>query len=126
MKRSWIGFFLLLTLLAGSFWASRTMVVIHTENSENLEKAAQCALVDNWAGAAFLTAQAEHDWEKWDLFRSALADHNPTEEVNALFATLEVYGSARDKVAFASLCRELAEKIQAIGDAHSLKFHNLL
>ena len=126
MKRSWIGFFLLAALLAGSLWASRTMVTIHTENAEVLEKAARCALGGDWAGAAYLTAQAEHDWEKWELFRSAMADHNPSEEIDALFAAMKVYGSAREQVAFASLCREISEKMQAIGDAHNLKFRNLL
>ena len=126
MKRSWIGFFLLVALLAGSLWASRTMVTIHTENAEVLEKAARCALGGDWTGAAYLTAQAEHTWEKWELFRSAMADHNPSEEIDALFAAMKVYGSARDQVAFAALCREISEKMQAIGDAHNLKFHNLL
>ena len=84
------------------------------------------AMKENWAGAAFATAQAKHNWEKWDLLRSALADHTPSEEIDALFAALEVYGSAKDKVAFSALCRELSLKMLAIGDAHSLKFHNLL
>ena len=126
MKRSWFGFFLLLLLLAASLFASRTMVTIHAENAEALNQAARFAMKENWAGAAFATAQAKHNWEKWDLLRSALADHTPSEEIDALFAALEVYGSAKDKVAFSALCRELSLKMLAIGDAHSLKFHNLL
>lgn len=126
MKRSWIGLFLLIFLLAGAFLTSLAMEKLHTKNAEILERASQCALEGNWAGAAFLTAQAEHHWEKWELFRAALADHTPSEEVDALFASLEVYGSVRDKVAFSALCRELAQKVEAIGKAHSLELHNIL
>lgn len=126
MKRSWFGFFLLLALLVLALLSSLAMVRIHEENAEHLEQAARLALAGNWAGAAFRTAQAEHTWDRWELLRSALADHNPTEEIDSLFAALEVYGTAREKVAFAALCRETAKKIQAMGDAHSLKWRNLL
>ena len=126
MKRSWFGLFLLLALLAVSLFASRKMVAIHEENAHALEEAARYAMKDNWAGAAYATAQAKYNWEKWDLLRSALADHTPGEEVDALFAALEIYGSVKDKVAFSALCRELSQKIHAIGDAHRLKVHNLL
>lgn len=126
MKRSWFGFFLLLALLTAALLCSQAMVRIHGENAALLEKAAGLAMEGDWAGAAFLTAQARGIWDKWTLLRTALADHNPVEEIDGLFAALEVYGRAREKVAFAAACRETAKKIQAMGDAHSLKPENLL
>lgn len=126
MKRSWIGLLLLIGLLAGSWAASNAMTELHEDSAEKLEQASHMALSGNWAGAAFLTAQVRHSWDKWEWFRAAQSDHNPTEEIDAMFAALEVYGNARERVAFSALCREMAKKIQAVGEAHSLKFSNLL
>lgn len=126
MKRSWIGLFLLVFLLAGSLVASRVMVTVHTDSAEKLEQAAELALEGNWAGAAFLTAQAQHKWKQYDFLRSALIDHNPGEEIDADFTVLGVYGSTRDSVNFAALSMQTAKKIHAIADAHRLKLHNLL
>ena len=126
MKRSWIGFFLLVFLLAASLLASHVMVTIHTEAAEKLEQAADFALKDNWAAAAFLTAQAQQSWSRYHFLRAALADHSPSEEVDAHFAVLRIYGSTKDSVNFAALSRQTANQIFAIGDAHKLKFHNLL
>ena len=126
MKRSWIGLFLLILLFAGSLLASHVMVTVHTDSAENLEQAAQFAMEGNWPAAAFLTAQAQSSWKRYDFLRAALANHSPSEEIDAHFAVLSIYGSAKDSVNFAALSRQIANKIHAIGDAHSLKFHNLL
>lgn len=126
MRRSWIGFFLLLALLAAGALATWSMGEIHEPISRELEQAAESCLNKNWGMAAFHTAQARREWEKWQLLRATLTDHDPTEEIDALFATLEVYGSCREELAFAALSREMAEKIEAIGDAHSLIWKNIL
>lgn len=126
MKRSWIGLFLLIVLLAGSLIASHVMLTTHLESAEKLEQAAQFALDSNWTGAAFATAQARQQWERYDFLRSALSDHAPGEEIDACFAALQVYGASAEPVSFAALSMQTARMIRAIGDAHSLKFHNLL
>ena len=126
MKRSWIGFFLLLVLLGLGFLSSWAMEEVHDPIAEQLEDAAELALQEQWARAAWYTAGARRDWEKWKLFRTAFCDHSPMEDAHALFAVLEVYGATRQKEAFAAVCRELAEKIQAIGDAHGLDWENFL
>lgn len=126
MKRSWIGLFLLIVLLVGSLIASNIMLTVHRESAEKLEQAAQFALDGNWTGAAFATAQARQQWERYDFLRSALADHAPGEEIDACFAALQIYGASAESVGFAALSKQTAQMIRAIGDANSLKFHNLL
>lgn len=126
MKRSWIGFFLLLMLLGLGILATWGMDEIHGPIGEELQLAAAESLAGNWRQAAFHTARARRDWEAWQLVRSCLTDHDPMEEIDALFSALEVYGSCREKMAFSALCREMAEKIEAIGDAHSLVWKNIL
>lgn len=126
MKRSWIGFALLVILLAAALVSSWAMEEFHEAAANKLEQAGQYALAGNWAGAAFLTADVQRDWDRWELLRCALADHSPMEEIETLFSALEVYGTAREKVAFAALCREAAQKMEAMGQAHGLQLHNLL
>jgi len=126
MKRSWIGFILLLVLLGTSLAASWGMMEIHQEASEKLNRAAELALTGEWAGAAYLTAQVRHSWDKWALLRAALADHGPMEELDASFTQLELYGKAREKLAFASICREMACRMEAMGQAHGWELENIL
>jgi len=126
MKRSWIGFFLLLILLGLGILATWGMAEIHEPIAEELQLAAQGSLKGNWGKAAFHTAKARQDWKKWQLVRASLTIHEPMEEIDALFSVLETYGSCRETVAFAALAREMAEKVEAIGDAHSLDWKNIL
>ena len=126
MKRSWIGLLLLLVLLAVGLLSAWAMEEVHEPVSEHLEEASEAALAGQWGKAAFLVAAAQRNWENWKLLRTALADHGPSEEIEALFAVLEVYGTAREEVAFSALCREMAEKIEAIGEAHGLVPENIL
>lgn len=126
MKRSWFGLILLLILLIVGFLSSLAIDDAHDPIADKLELAADAALERNWASAAWHTADARDRWEQWELLRAGFCDHGPAEEIDALFSALEVYGSSREKIAFAALCREMAEKIQAIGDAHGLDLKNFL
>lgn len=126
MKRSWIGLGLLLVLLCLGILGSWAMEEIHEPIAEKLEEAAEQALENQWRRAAFLTASARRDWENWRLLRAALADHGPAEDLDAMFSALEIYGASRQQVAFAALCREMARRTEAIGDAQGLLPENLL
>jgi len=126
MRRSWIGLFLLLVLLIVGLALAWAIEDVHEPITAKLESAAEEALKQNWVSAAWFTAEAHSRWESWVLFRAALADHVPSEEVEALFAALDVYGASRESVSFAALSRELAKKIEAIGKAHGLNWENLL
>ena len=126
MKRSWLGFGLLILLLGAGILGTWAMDEVHAPVCGDLDAASRAALSGNWPKAAYHTALARQGWEKWALLRSGMTGHDPVEEVEALFAVLEVYGTGREKLAFGALAREIAEKIEAIGDAHSLVWKNFL
>ena len=54
------------------------------------------------------------------------ADHAPMDEIDSLFAQMEVYAQARDSLHFGSYCARLAELITAVSDAHQLNWWNFL
>lgn len=125
MKRSWFGFFLLLVLLAASFLVTWIMVKIHEPIEKNLLRSADFALEENWIRANQFFREAESRWTKWEHLRSCFADHNPVEEIDAALAMLRVYCGDRETLAFAAGCRDLAQKVAAVGEAHKLVWWNL-
>lgn len=126
MKRSWMGFALLVVLLAGGILVTRQMGKIHEPIGIKLQQAAQCALEGNWERADSFFREAEETWDTWEHFRSCFADHNPVEEIDGEFEMLGVFCGSRDRVAFAGGCRELARKVAAVGEAHEPVWWNLL
>lgn len=126
MKRSWLGLGFLVLLLVLSLLTTSAMSRIHEDSAEKLEKAADLALTEQWPQVAWLTAQVRTSWDKWELLRAALADHGPIEDLEADFALLEVYGRSREKLAFAATCREMARRMEAMGDAHGFDLKNIL
>ncbi len=126
MKRSWMGFILLLVLLVGGILSARKMVSSHEPIAIRLQQAAQCALEDNWERAEGFFREAEADWKQGEHFRSCFADHNPVEEIDGEFEMLLIFCSTRDPVGFAGGCRELARKVMAVGEAHKPVWWNLL
>lgn len=125
MKRSWIGFILLVALLLGCLLVTKAMTDIHDPVEDRLLQTAQMAMDGNWHQAEDLFQRARRDWEKAAHFRGCFADHTPVEDIDAAFATLDVTCAARDPVAFAGGCRSLARQVAAIGEAHELVFWNL-
>lgn len=124
MKRSWIGLIVLLVLLACSLLVTWAMDTIHDPIAEDLEQAAECALLGDWGNANRFCRRAAEAWEEWNHFRSCFADHTPVEEIQAELSAIEVYRAAQENVAFAAACAETAEKIEAVGDAHGLLWWN--
>lgn len=126
MKRGWIGVGLLTALLVTGLLVTWVMGKTHSEISQELELAAQFAMAGDWEEAAESAGDAYEDWQdKWH-FSAAFADHEPMEEIDALFAQLLPYLQDKDSVSFAAACRELARQVDAIGDAHGLNWWNLL
>ena len=126
MKRGWFGLGLLVFLLLGGLLATLYMGRTHREISRELEQAAAHALAGYWEEALEEARDAREDWEEGWHFSAAFADHEPMEEIDALFSQLEAYRATRDSVAFAAVCRQLARQVEAMGDAHSLNWWNLL
>ena len=125
MKRSWIGFILLLILLLGCLLVTKTMVDIHEPIESKLLQSAEVAMDGDWNRAEELFSHAENDWKDSAHFRGCFADHNPAEEIDAAFSLLRVTCAAKDSVAFAGGCRSLARQVAAVGEAHELVWWNL-
>ncbi len=126
MKRSKIGAWLLLFLLVIGGVSSWAMVRFTGPIGESMARAAEAALREDWAEAEALAGQARARWEKYWNFCAAFADHGPMENINGLFAQLEVYTQSRDIQNFAAVCAQLSEDTKAIGEAQSLTWWNLL
>lgn len=124
MKRSWLGFGLLLVLLAAGLFTTRRMTAIHEPIEVQLQQAAYWSSLEDWETAEAFFQKAEKNWKKSEHFRSCFADHNPVEEIDAAFAMLRVYCAAEETVAFEGFCRELARKVAAVGEAHELVWWN--
>lgn len=126
MKRCWVGAIFLLVLLLVSLGVSWAMDRIHEPIGEDLNRAAELALLGNWEGSRQLFLQARGRWDEYEHVRACFADHTPVEEVDAGFRALEVYCLARETADFAAHARELARKTAAMGDAHGLSWWNVL
>lgn len=126
MKRCWIGVVCLVLLLMGGLYVDRVMGRSHAPVSQDLDRAAECAMAEDWTGAEAFTDRARENWEKNWHFSAAFADHEPMENIDALFSRLTVFAAAREKEEFGALCRELSRQVKAMGDAHDLKWWNLL
>ena len=126
MKRCWIGVVCLVLLLMGGLYVDRVMGRSHAPVSQDLDRAAECAQAEDWEAAASLTGKAGEAWQRHWHFTAAFADHEPMETIDALFSRLTVFAAAREKEEFGALCRELSRQVKAMGDAHDLKWWNLL
>lgn len=126
MKRSWIGFGLLLALLAISLTVTIAVTRIHEPIEKDLKQAAECATLGDWVNADRFFHQAKDRWKTWEHFRASIADHTPVEEIESAFALLEVYCYTQEEAAFAAECCALATRVAAVGEAHELVWWNLL
>ena len=126
MKRCWFGMVLLGVLLAGGLASFLVMDALHTPISEDLAQASRYAQAGDWEEADALTARARQRWDKYRRSTAALVDHKPMEDVEGLFARLEVYRNAREREAYAALCAQLSTLVRAIAEIHSPSWWNLL
>lgn len=126
MKRCWFGLALLLVLLAASLVTTWHMDRIYAPLSETMSQAGERALRDDWGNALYLMDRAADSWQGHWKLSAAFADHEPMEDINALFTQLQVSAALRDGPGFAALCAHLSAELQAMGDAHSFVWWNLL
>ena len=48
------------------------------------------------------------------------------EDIDSLFARAAVYRQQRETAEYAAVCRELARRVEAMAQAHTLRWRNLL
>lgn len=126
MKRLWIGVGFLVVMLVLAILLTVVFDRIHTPFSEDLQKAADLAMAQEWEKATALTRQARADWLKYRELIAAVADHEPLEKMEYLLDQLEVYAQMRRTADFSAVCVELAALADAMLESQSLTWWNFL
>ena len=126
MARGWFGVCILIVFLVLGIVVSVTMHNTHQPACDLLNQAADMALAGDFAGAVPLAMEAKDRWETAWNGTAVVADHNPMDDVDALFAELVTYAESREQPHFAACCRELAQRVQAVSEAHRFSWWNVL
>ncbi|HIT33967.1 MAG TPA: DUF4363 family protein [Candidatus Faecousia intestinigallinarum] len=126
MGRLWLGIGLMAALLLGTAGIALGMDAIHQPVAAQLEQAGTAALEGDWAQADAQWQAAQRSWERHWALSASVADHSPMDDIDRLYAQLAVFAQERETVHFAATCMELSELTQAMSDAHSPDWWNLL
>ena len=124
MKRCIIGAGLLIVLLSGGILSSAWLGRSFDSLPPMLEQAAEAAEEGGWDRASQLADRAEQRWQELWKITAVLVDHAPMEQIDALFAQLEV--CEQSQLEFAKLCARLARELEALSETHSPTWWNLL
>jgi hypothetical protein len=126
MRRAYLGLGILATLLAlciGIWWG---MDRVHGGIADLLIQGQAAAEKDDWQGAETFALQARARWEQHHRFTAAFADHTPMDEMDGLFAELEVFLQNRESPHFESTCARLILLTRAMADSHGVQWWNVL
>lgn len=126
MNRIWIGILLLLLLLGTGIWITASFTGRQEEIANNLSLAGDAAQAGDWAAAEHYATQAQNAWNRQHRFASAITDHSPMEQIDGMFAQMEIFLQARQQAAFCACCAELEVMVQAVGESQSINWWNLL
>ena len=126
MKRGWLGIGILTVFLALGLIISSLAAKAHTPTGYMLDQAAKKTLSGDFEGGIALGAEAKQRWQRQWNGTASIADHSPMDEVDALFAEMEIYARTGEQPHFAACCKELAERVRAIADAHKFSWWNVL
>ena len=126
MKRIWIGIMLLSVLLVAGFWLSGFMKEAHLPVAQDLRRAGALALEEQWERAEAYASRGQALWKKKWPVTAAIADHEPMDEIDALFAQLKTYGKTRDSAAYSAVCGHLGSLLEALSQGHRCKWWNLM
>lgn len=126
MGRFTLGVGLLLVMLCLGLLVMFSMNRVNEPIAQMLDDAAQAALAGDLDKGIQLASRARSIWDSsWHKIAS-FADHSPMDEIDSLFAQMEVYGQTENPEDFASHCARLSMLVTAVGEAHSLNWWNLL
>ena len=125
MTRFRIGVGLLIVLLAVCVLSQLRMGAIQKPIAAQVDRAQTLAAREDWPAAGAAVAEARQEWECSRTFVSALADHQPLEDVESLFAMAQAYSVCRDGTQFRATCQELNRRILAVMEAQELNFGSI-
>ncbi len=126
MGRGWFGVGILVVFLILALVVTGLMEKAHFPTCALLEQAAEKAQTDAFDKAVELGMEAKSRWEDQWNGTAAVADHSPMDEIDALFAEMEIYAKTGEKPHFAACCQELAQRLQAMAEAHKFNWWNIL
>ena len=126
MGRGWFGAAILAVFLTLGFVTSGAVEKAHHPTETLLEQAAEAALSGDFAQGVALGMEAKSRWERHWNGTATVADHSPMDDVDALFAEMEVYAKSKEEPHFAACCKELSQRLRAVADAHRFSWWNIL
>ena len=134
MTRGIIGCVILALLLAAGLGVQWAVAALQAPITGELTQAAQAAAREDWDTALLHQETAQRGWRKAWRLTAAFADHQPMEDVDSQIVKFGKSLEARylqlylgeDAVEFSACCRELARRVRAVYEAHSLTWWNLL
>ena len=124
MKRIWFGAALLAVLLILGIGSAALMEDTHLTQAAELNRAADLAMSGSWERAGAALSAAKSSWDKRSPIIAGLSDHEPMDQINGIFAQLEVFLTMRDAASFSSSCLYLAKQLEALGRSHSFNLQN--
>ena len=126
MIRGWLGVGILILFFALGFVTAEVMDNAHIPTEQLLIQAAEKTLTGNFEDAVALGRAAKLRWENHWNGTATVADHSPMDDVDALFAEMEIYAESEEEPHFAACCRQLSQRIQAMAGAHRFSWWNIL
>ena len=120
MKRMWIGVGLLLVMLGLGVFLTMCFERLHTPLANMAYGAAEASIAEDWEKAEALAKDAKAQWERIRRFVAVAADHEPLEEMDSLFARLQIFAQKKMPAHFAAECTQLARLAQAIAESQSI------
>lgn len=126
MKRTYIGFALLVILLAAGITVSCGFSRIHRDLGALFAKTAACAVEEDWSQAHSLLQQACEKWQCWRDLTAAISDHAPLEEMEQALARLEILLPLHCPEEFAADCMALSRMAMAMSHSQGIRWWNLL
>lgn len=126
MSRFWLGIGLLVLFLVLGLWIGNTTNNANQTVAQTLDQAAAQTLQGDPETGVALAKQAHSQWDDSWHGTASVADHAPMDEIDGLFAQLEMYGETKQYADFAAYCARLAKLVTAVGEAHVLNWWNLL
>ena len=126
MKRFWIGVALLLVLFVLGVSITASAGDVHSNISDRLSQAVAAAMEEDWDRAQSFTVDALAAWTRSRKATASIADHEPMEEIDSLFSQICIYLTLREQADFSAYCARLSVLVEAVGEAHSVSWWNLL
>ena len=122
-RRFYLGVGLLVLILA---LGALTAWVIRENQLPAVQLLEQAAVSEELEQGVALARQAKQLWQRSWKGVAAVADHTPMDEIDKLFAEMEVFARAKEDVHFSACCQQLASLLRAVSEAHAPTWWNFL